>query len=274
MLLKTLFILGDIGYLNQNLNQVVNLVNNKINVDDRLVLLGDNFYDSGIINNDDPLISKYQEIFKDVNNPKYSILGNHDYLENPSAQIKNPNWVMDDWYYKKEFDNIDLYFLDTNQFNLDWVKEERLKEVHNLDSKTLIKNQIDWFKNEMSKDLKKKKIVFGHYPVITNGRYVNQVDKIYNDLIDVFIEYNINIYISGHEHNIQYIKRDIDGLDFNQIIVGSSSEFRIDCDTCFEKDMLDNTDIFYGKLVIEDDYIQIEYYNIKDELKYKYKIKL
>lgn len=274
MLLKTLFILGDIGYLNQNLNQVVNLVNNKINVDDRLVLLGDNFYDSGIINNDDPLISKYQEIFKDVNNPKYSILGNHDYLENPSSQIKNPNWVMDDWYYKKEFDNIDLYFLDTNQFNLDWVKEERLKEVHNLDSKTLIKNQIDWFKNEMSKDLKKKKIVFGHYPVITNGRYVNQVDKIYNDLIDVFIEYNINIYISGHEHNIQYIKRDIDGFDFNQIIVGSSSEFRIDCDTCFEEDMLDNTDIFYGKLVIEDDYIQIEYYNIKDELKYKYKIKL
>ncbi len=274
MLLKTLFILGDIGYLNQNLNQVVNLVNNKINVDDRLVLLGDNFYDSGIINNDDPLISKYQEIFKDVNNPKYSILGNHDYLENPLAQIKNQNWIMDDWYYKKEFDNIDLYFLDTNQFNLDWVKEERLKEVHNLDSKTLIKNQIDWFKNELNKDLKKKKIVFGHYPVITNGRYVNQVDKIYNDLIDVFKEYNINIYISGHEHNIQYIKRDIDGFDFNQIIVGSSSEFRIDCDTCFEEDMLDNTDIFYGKLVIEDDYIQIEYYNIKDELKYKYKIKL
>lgn len=274
MKLKTLFVLGDIGFLNHNLKTTVNLIGNKIGQNDIITLLGDNFYPNGVSSLDDPQWDKYNEIFKDIKNPVYSILGNHDYISNPKAQIFTKNWKMDGWYFKKEFDNVNLYFLDTNQFNLDWVKEDELQRVHNLDSETLIKNQVKWLENELEKDLDKKKIIFGHYPIITNGWYVDRMDKLYNSLIETFKKYKINLYISGHEHNIQYIKKNIDNLDFNQVIIGSSSEARSDSENCLDKDMLDNTDIFYGKLNIDEDKIIIQYFNINDELKYQYEVKL
>ena len=46
--LKTLFILGDIGFYNTNLHNVVNSIQKVITNDDIIVILGDNFYPSGV----------------------------------------------------------------------------------------------------------------------------------------------------------------------------------------------------------------------------------
>ena len=205
MILKTLFILGDIGFFSNNLNAITGHIGNQIVNNDAVVLLGDNFYPEGIKNNNDPLWKDYDRSFKDINAPIYSILGNHDYLQNPSCQINNKKWIMDDWYYKKEYDNIDLYFLDTVQFNIhNWVTKRQIESAHNLDYKILIENQIDWLDFELSKNPKKNKILFGHYPIITNGFYHDKVGKLHDYLIDIFNKHNVNLYISGHEHNIQY----------------------------------------------------------------------
>ena len=92
-------------------------------------------------------------------------------------------------------------------------------------------------------------------------------------LIDCFRRNNVNIYISGHEHNIQYIKRDIDDYEFNQIIIGSSCDVRPwENNYCIENDMFDGKEIFYGKLSINKSNVLIEYINDKGETKYKYKI--
>jgi len=272
MKLKNLFILGDIGFLNNNLQTVVNQVSNQIQVDDIITVLGDNFYPNGVSSLNDYQWDTYNDIFKNVKNPVYSILGNHDYLQNPKAQIYSDNWIMDGWYFKKEFDNIDLYFLDTSQFNLEWVPNDILKKNHNLESEILIENQINWLSDELEKNKDKKKLVFGHYPLISNGVYAKKLDKMYNSLIDIFVKYNVNIYISGHEHNIQYINRKIDSLDFNQLIIGSSSENRNDVDTCIDIDMIDNKEIFFGKLSINNDNFEIKYFNKLGELKHNFKI--
>ena len=44
MKLKTIFLLGDIGFLNLNLRTSVNLIRNQIDQNYIVTLLGDNFY--------------------------------------------------------------------------------------------------------------------------------------------------------------------------------------------------------------------------------------
>lgn len=270
MKLKTLFILGDIGYLNYNLQSAVTQISQQIMPNDIITLLGDNFYPSGVSSLKDPQWDKYNEIFKEIKNPVYSVLGNHDYLLNPKAQIFSPNWKMDGWYFKKEFDNIDLYFLDTNQFALEWVSEEILHQNHNLFSNDLIKNQLNWLENEFKKNINKRKILIGHYPILTNGYYIDKMDKLYDALINLFQKYNVTLYISGHEHNIQHINRKIDELDFTQVIIGSSSEVRDDVKNCQIIDMLNNKETFFGKLTINSDNFLMQYFNSEGVLKYEY----
>lgn len=269
--LRNLFILGDIGYFNNNLLYTVNNIKNNIASNDAIVLLGDNFYPSGINSECDLQIINYYNIFKDINQPIYSILGNHDYLLNPKAQINNTNWIMDNFYYKKEFQNVELYFIDTVQFNIHtWVTKEKIEHVHKDKISNLIKKQINWLDNELSKN-KKEKIIIGHYPLLTNGYYYDKMYQLHTLLIDIFKKHKIKTFISGHEHNIQFIKRIYDDYTFNQVIIGSSAENRDDCDMSDDNDMLDKSDVFYGKLSFQDG-INISYIDKYDIEKYNYKL--
>lgn len=270
MKLKHLFLLGDIGYFNKNLLGVTNLIKKDIQMNEPIILLGDNFYDNGVKSIDDLQWRSYDKYFKNFKNPIYSILGNHDYLQNPKAQIDTNRWIMPNWYFKKEYENVDLYFLDTVQFHIStWVSKEKIERVHNDTIDSLIEKQINWLGKEINKNKNKRKIVFGHYPLISYGVYMDKLKPLYDKLYDVFKKYNIDIYISGHEHNIQYIR---DNDKFNQIIVGSSSEFRDKENSyCAPNQMLDKSDIYYSKIII-DEKIKIQFINIKGEIRYEYEI--
>lgn len=271
MNLKRIFLLGDIGFFNINLHNIVNTVKLNLKMNDIIVLLGDNFYPNGIRSYHDKQIVNYQKIFNNINNPIYSIIGNHDYLLNPKAQINNTNWIMPNFYYKKEYDNVNLYFLDTVILDKSFkhVTEEKIIQVHKTHVNKLIKDQLKWLKKDMKKNKNKQKIVFGHYPAITNGMYKHRVYDIYNQLIDIFKKYNVKTYISGHEHNVQYITRYIDNYKFNQIIIGSSAEFRNDADHSKLPDMYDKSDNYFGLLTIDDNY-DIKFINNMNDTKHKF----
>ena len=275
MLLKKLFILGDIGFLNNNLRTSVFNIQKNIENNDALVLLGDNFYQNGISDKCDPLINNYINIFKDINNPIYSILGNHDYQSNPGAQINHTKWIMPNYYYKKEYSNIDLLFLDTVIFNTHFsIDKNKIEKVHNDNIDNLINNQLNWLEDNLKLNKNKKKIVFGHYPIITNGYYKKRGEDvlIYNYLFEIFKKYNISAYISGHEHNIQYIKRENDDFKLNQIIIGSSAENRHwEKDYSEKEDMYDNSDNFYGQLSFDPE-LKIDYINKNGDTMYSYKL--
>lgn len=281
MLLKKLFLLGDIGYFTSNLNMMVNHIGNSIKPESPLVLLGDNFYPSGVHCKHDEQWDKYKEVFEKANSPIYSILGNHDYLQNPEAQINNENWIMNNWYFKKEYENVDLYFMDTSQFAIhDWVPKDKIEKVHNLDYQTLIGDQLEWLNKEMGKNKDKKKIVLGHYPIISNGRYMHKMKPLYDYLIYTFKKNNVKLFISGHEHNIQYLKREIDDdYTFNQVIVGSSSDVRFWEENYLlshgkSNDMFDNSDMYYGELILNENNAIIRYYNSDNRLKHQFKINM
>jgi predicted MPP superfamily phosphohydrolase len=309
-MLKNLYLLGDIGFYNNNLKMCVNNIKNGLNSHDAIVLLGDNFYPNGLYTKNDIKISNFNEIFKNVKQPIYSILGNHDYLLYPQAQINHTNWIMDDFYFKKSYSNIDLYFIDTTQFFIsDLVSKKQIENVHNKSIENLIYNQLYWLESELKKNIHKPKIIIGHYPILTNGFYFGKMDNLYDLLIHLFKRYKIKAYISGHEHNVQFINQQFNNYIFKQIIIGSSSENRTDpitnhipnnicsknmdinmdinmnmnmnmnmdinmnmnMDINMDINMYDNSDIFYGKLSISNsNIIKFEYINKYKKSKYEY----
>ena len=278
MNIKALYLLGDIGLLNNNLYNVVSSINREIKKDEAIVLLGDNFYPHGVLNTNDEKWGVFNKIFNKIKNPIYSLLGNHDYLTNPRCQINNSNWIMDNYYYKKEYENVDLYFIDTVPFDtIYWATKEKIEHIHQDNIENIRKQQLEWLNSELSKNRSKKKIVFGHYPIITNGVYKYTLFPFYNYIIDIFKRNNVNIYISGHEHNVQYINKKYFNYDLNQIIIGSSSEHRsevnyLEEESVFCKDMYDNNEIFYGKLIINKNNVVLQYKNKDNIVKYEYTI--
>lgn len=275
MKLKSLFLLGDIGYFNYNLQLIVNDIHKNINFNDALVLLGDNFYDYGISDKCDNLVNDFYGIFNKIENPIYSILGNHDYLQNPKSQINHDLWIMPDFYYVKEYSNVDLIFLDTIIFDTHYgIKTKYIENIHKDNIENLIFKELNWLEKQLNKNIDKKKIIFGHYPMISNGIYKEKKEDIpvYNYLIDLLQKYKVTAYISGHEHNIQYINRKIDNYNFNQIIVGSTAQNRHwEKDHSTNNEMYDNSDNFYARLVF-DDRISIEYVNKKGIIIYTYNL--
>lgn len=152
--------------------------------------LGDNFYPSGVSSVSDPLFSScWADIFLKYDTlrvPWKMILGNHDYMDNPMAQIDfhhselNPSklWHMPSKCYSFQSNqllsvssrgqedkppwNVDFFGLDTNGVQLHVrelfpeVEEELRSNLSELAQK-LEKSHAHW------------KIVFGHHPMYTQG---------------------------------------------------------------------------------------------------------
>jgi len=275
MILRNLFLLGDIGFFSNQLHNIVDLIKPQLHNQNGIVLLGDNFYPDGITQSCDIKIQNFHDIFYDIDSPIYSILGNHDYLKNPVAQINHTLWEMPHFYYKKEYSNVDLFFLDTVLFNIHHgVSKEKIENIHQNNIDNLIEKQLTWFELELKKSTKKK-IVFGHYPIKTNGLYKEKKEDIlmYQYLYPILKKYNVLAYISGHEHNIQYINRNIDNYKLNQIIIGSSSEYRHwEKDYSTNRDMYDSLDNYYGNLIFEEDIVKIQFINNENRIVYEYKL--
>ena len=136
---------------------------------------------------------------------------------------------MSNWYYYITVDDIDLIFLDTitlaanesPNFNSKYIEK-----IHKKSIKQLQREQIDWLESILKQN-NNIKIVHGHYPIISMGAYQNckELSKI---LIPIFKKYNVKYYVSGHEHNIQFLSYQMEkDNDLNMFICGSSSTARI-----------------------------------------------
>ena len=72
--MSKLFILGDIGYYNENLNKILKSIKKKINKNDLIIILGDNFYPIGIKDVNDKQIIEFKKMFCLFDNEIYMIL--------------------------------------------------------------------------------------------------------------------------------------------------------------------------------------------------------
>jgi tartrate-resistant acid phosphatase type 5 len=219
-----IYIFGDIGHHN---DIFYNLISNcHITTDDIVIFLGDNFYPNGIKDiSHQQNIRKISDFIK--SNKCYAILGNHDYMSNPMGELQL--FDMPYFYYNVVYKDYHLIFIDTQILVPNYANINRniLSTYMNVDKEK--ERHIQWLDNilESNKYLNKKTLIFGHYPIATNGmyKYLGSNKDLANILIPIMKKYNIKDYVSGHDHNLQYLKYydTMNKYEINQYVSGSSS---------------------------------------------------
>jgi len=184
------------------------------------MILGDNFYESGVTGIDDKL---WKASFEDVYTAPalkkdwFVVLGNHDYKGNPQAEIDyhqvDSRWNMPARYYTRKVainndttQQVLFIFLDTSPLIAEYYSKDDYKNVIGVDTAT----QIRWLQNVLADPSPniKWKIVCGHHPLYTGGKRFKAPETYQlNELLKpIFDRYKVDIYVCGHEHNLQYIK--------------------------------------------------------------------
>lgn len=211
------------------------------NKTDFILLLGDNIYEHGVTSIDDP---KWQTSFEQVYTspsiqqiPWYAVLGNHDYGGSVQAQIdyssKSSRWKMPARYYsfeKKIDDSASVLFviIDTNPFIASYktINKEN-DELSNSSVEELSRTdpsiELKWIDSVLSHSNAKWKIAAAHHPVYSGGEHGNTSELI-QMLKPVLEKNNVNLYLCGHDHDMQYLK--VPGSNVNYFVSGAGSKLR------------------------------------------------
>jgi len=203
------------------------------------MLLGDNFYDSGVSGVDDPQFQeKFELPYEDIDFPIYIALGNHDYGGNgigvdfntKKAQYQidytqlSQIWKLPSKYYNFKLEHAEFWGFDTNQVMTDPING-------NSDP------QKNWLKAGVGASQATWKVAFGHHPYISNGDHGNAgayenleaipLPFVTGESVKEFMEEavcgKIDIYLCGHDHNLQWLEPKC-GTEFIVSGAGSKSE--------------------------------------------------
>jgi hypothetical protein len=158
------------------------------------ITLGDNFYDVGMESPKDPRWETWwDKLYDPLGIEFYASLGNHDWghPDSPAAELLytqlSPSWRMPAPYYTFIAGPVQFFALDTNEISdaqLAWLSEQ------------LSRSQATW------------KIVYGHHPIYSAGAHDDNKTLI-GRLLPV-LKGRANIYIAGHDHDLQHLKPDGD----------------------------------------------------------------
>lgn len=191
-----------------------------------IFFLGDNFYPNGISSEKDPQWEKLKVLFH-PSIPKYGCLGNHDYIGDPYKQIlsEESNFHIPHFFHKVYLGkkNIMTLFIDSQLFAPDITiplleacfasasSIDLYKRIYHME----MEKQLQWLEYELQHSKSRWNFVCAHYPIFSNGPH--EVSPVLQSrLFSIFKKYKVDLYLSGHDHNIQCIKKQ----DFMQIISG------------------------------------------------------
>jgi tartrate-resistant acid phosphatase type 5 len=229
-------VIGDWGRNGENYQKEVARAMGRAGHDldiDFIITTGDNFYPIGVASTRDyHWISSFETIYtaQSLYRRWYPVLGNHDYGANPDAVVEyskvSSRWAMPSRYYSQTFmngrDTILIAFLDTDPIvkEMDGDPYDSVKYV-----KGGVARQRQWLEDLLASSNARWKIVVGHHPMYTGGWRKNSVDtkNIKSFLGPIFEKNNVDVYIAGHEHHLEYTKP---AGKTHHIISGSGSEAR------------------------------------------------
>lgn len=201
-----------------------------------VVAVGDNFYPYGVASVQDyQWISSYESIYtaQSLHVRWYVVLGNHDYITNPDAQVEyskiSSRWTMPSRYYSKTFNiNSDtaqkvlMVFMDT-----DPIEKQLRGQAHDSIKYPAgaVEAQMKWVEQELAASKATWKIVVGHHPLYTGGWRADIKDtrNMRAFLAPVFKKYGVELYICGHEHHQEYT---LPPGNTHYVISGAASESR------------------------------------------------
>ena len=216
--------LGRNGYYDQK--PIAELMGNMAeNVDIECVIAaGDVHHFEGVRSVNDPLwMTNYELIYShpELMIPWYAILGNHEYRGNTQAVIDysgvSARWNVPNRYYTFRFVMVDTaplldkYREDTEKYP-DACKQDMDKQLEWIDS-VLTAAKEDWV------------LVVGHHPIYAEtGKDDSERLDLQKRLDSVLRKHkNVDMYLCGHIHNFQHIRKADSNIDYVVNTSGSLS---------------------------------------------------
>lgn len=189
---------------------------------DAMLTAGDNFY-MRLTGVDDP---KWRTLFEEMYNPAvldfpfYAALGNHDYDKLEGGGFK---WQIEMEYARQNPQS--RWKLPAKWYRLDFPSAERpLVTVLVLDSyKTALgeaawAEQMAWLDSELARPRESEWLVaVAHHPLFSNGDHGDN-GVMQRELGPRFERHGVDLYIAGHEHDLQHLE--MPGYPTSLMLVG------------------------------------------------------
>lgn len=195
-----------------------------------VVAAGDVHHFEGVASTNDPLwMTNYELIYShpELMISWLPILGNHEYRGNTQAVLDYRNvsrrWEMESRYYTKVFDDngvsVRLVLIDTTPLINRYHNNETYRDVDAQDMDA----QLKWIDSTLQQAKEDWVVVVGHHPMYaqTKKSDTEQLDM-QARLLPILQRYKqkVDMYVCGHIHNFQHIRRGNDGIDY---VVNSSA---------------------------------------------------
>lgn len=220
--------LGRNGYFEQK--QIAEVMGNvaAMTGPEAVLALGDTHHYGGVQSVSDPLwMTNYELIYS---HPElmlnwYPVCGNHEYRGNSQAVVDysdvSRRWVMPDRYYSKVFTDdgisVRVVFLDTTPL----IGKYRLKSDTYPDASAQdAEAQLQWLDRTLAEATEDWVIVAGHHPIYA---YTDKDESERTDMqakVDPILrKHRVDMYVCGHIHNFQHIRKSDSLIDY---VVNSS----------------------------------------------------
>lgn len=198
---------------------------------DAFLALGDTHHYLGISSVDDPLwMTNYELVYShpELQVEWCSVLGNHEYRGNTQAVIDysgiSRRWIMPSRYYTRIFDNdgtrVKVVFIDTTPIiDKYYSNTGEYPDANRQD----VDAQLQWLDNELSRDDNADwTVVAGHHPVYAQTpKQSSEREDMQRKVDPILKKHKVDMYICGHIHNFQHIRKD--GIDYIVNTSGSLS---------------------------------------------------
>lgn len=225
--------LGRNGYYDQK--PIPELMGNMAeNVDiECVVAAGDVHHFEGVRSVNDPLwMTNYELIYShpELMIPWYAILGNHEYRGNTQAVIDyskvSARWNVPSRYYTFAMENdgvtVRFVMVDTATL-LDKYREDT--EKYPDACKQDMNKQLNWVDSVLSAAKEDWVLVVGHHPIFAEtGKDDSERLDLQKRLDSILRKHaNVDMYLCGHIHNFQHIRKTESNIDYVVNTSGSLS---------------------------------------------------
>ena len=199
-----------------------------------IIATGDVHHFDGIASTQDPLwLTNYELIYThpELMISWFPVLGNHEYRGNTQAVLDyskvSRRWQMEGRYYTKVFcdekagTSLRVVFIDTTPLIDSYRTDSRYPDAGKQD----IEAQLSWLDNTLQSAKEDWVIVVGHHPMYAETKKdIAEQKDIQRHLLPIFKKNgNVAMYICGHIHNFQHIRKPSDFVDYVVNTAGSLS---------------------------------------------------
>lgn len=198
-----------------------------------VLALGDVHHFEGVQSVSDPLwMTNFELIYShpELMVEWLPVCGNHEYRGNTQAVVDysavSRRWMMPAKYYSRVFADkgvtIKVLFIDTTPLMEKYRNDTNgYPDAAGEDTE----KQLQWLSDELSASREDWVIVVGHHPVYAETpKAQSEREDMQKRLVPVFNRNKVDMYICGHIHNFQHIRRPDSGTDY--IVNSSASQSR------------------------------------------------